>query len=168
VTYPLEVLKTLYQTKQADSWGGACKIVWNRKSFFVGLVPFLFYWVVEVCADSVLNSVTVNTWLREKLKKHVDNKGIGLDVANVAVGVAKMTLLHLITCPIKTVFTSMQAITHDTSTSRGYLSSFSHCISIISEEGFGKLYSGFSADIIPGACSLLINFAFGLFANKEE
>jgi len=158
VSYPLEIIATLIRANLIVGWFQACRHVWRTKAFFAGLVPFMIHGEALVYTDSILNSVAINNWVGEKIRKLTANRGDGLMVAaNLGVIMMKMTILNLVTCPLKTISVRMQDITTP-QPNHSLLSilGISQFTSIVRKEGFGKLYSGLLSDIIFGSCCVVI------------
>jgi len=161
ICYPLEVLTTVHRTN-LQSVSSACVQIWRQKAFFAGIFPYFLQNTMLIAGDSLINSSRINIWTTEKLRKLLEKKGwVVALAAKLGVILVKMSLITLVTCPFKTIATRMQAITVPQEHTGSWFQAFKMFGTICSNEGFGKLYSGFFSDVIFSTGTFLLNSILG-------
>ena len=142
--------RALASSSLGSLWNG-CVQIWKQggwRAFYRGLNPSIMHSIVFFYGKDILESSRISVWVDEKLQKISESQQFSKFAnfaTHLAIVFAKVTLLALVTCPIKSIAVKMQ-ISAVSNSGEGI-------VSILNQ---GKLFNGFFSDVLFGFGSFLL------------
>lgn len=156
VTYPLELINTCIRANPNLTSADVIRSIWKLggiTAFFKGLPLYSIQSILVFGGRYVLDAIPFNQWFRQKILKN-DNNYLGRAVGELAIILAKLALVTLILCPLRTLTITSQisACALKGSGMKAYPSIFG-----FAQPTWKSLYSGFRYDFFLTCTGFIVD-----------